>query len=131
MTTKSKREWNIDVARGFDKTMWNAMQSQRIGKKLRVEIVAEPTKEDEAKFFASCTAWTYHEQDYRFYIGENSGETVIYVYQEDMSSRNAGESILIEADKPISHLERRGQYEQIRKCCDEAAEFLFANRVWK
>lgn len=129
--TTIKDRWNIDLARGFDVTMWKAMQSQQIRDKLRITVVSEVPKEDEAKFFASCTAWTYHEQDYRFYIGENAEETVIYVYQEDMSSRNAGQSILIEADKPISYLERRGQYEQIRKCCDEAAEFLFANRVWR
>lgn len=129
--TTIKDRWNIDLARGFDLTIWKAMQSQQIRSKLRITVASEVPKKDEAKFFASCTAWTYHEQDYRFYIGENAEETVIYVYQEDMSSRNAGQSILIEADKPISYLERRGQYEQIRKCCDEAAEFLFANRVWR
>lgn len=131
MTTKSRREWNMDLARGFDKTIWNAMQSQRIGKKLRVEIVAESPKEEEAKFFASCTAWSYHEQNYRFYIHDDGEETVISVYQEDMSGRRAGSAVELELEQPISYLERRCCYEQLRDCCDEAVSFLFANRVWK
>lgn len=131
MTTKSRREWNIDLARGFDKTIWNAMQWQRIGKKLRVEIVAELPKEDEGEFFASCTAWSYHEQNYRFYIHNDGEETVIFVYQEDMSRRRAGSAVELELEQSISYLERRCCYEQIRDYCDEAVSFLFANRVWK
>lgn len=131
MTTEGRNNWNLDLARGFDLTMWNAMQEQQIGKRLRVEIVAEPPKEDEAKFFASCTAWSYHEQDYNFYIGQNPEETVISVYQEDMSGRKAGSTIEIELDTAISILERRCCYQQVRDCCDEMARFLFANRIWK
>lgn len=131
MTTESKSNWNIDLACGFDKTMWNAMQQQRIGKKLRVEIVAELPKEDEVEFFASCTAWSYHEQNYRFYIHDNGEETVISVYQEDMSARKAGSAVVIELDTAISILEHKCCYQQLRDCCDEMARFLFANRIWK
>lgn len=131
MTKKSRRDWNIDLARGFDKTMWNAMQQQRIGKKLRVEIVAEPPKEDEAEFFTSCTAWSYHEQNYRFYIHDNGEETVISVWQEDMSARKAGSAVELEIETPIFILERRCLYQQLRDCCDEAVSFLLENRIWK
>lgn len=131
MTRESGRNWNIDLARGFDNTIWSAMQRQRIGKKLRVTIVCNPPEEAEAEFFASCTAWSYHEQNYQFYISQNPEETVISVYQEDMSRRRAGSTVEIELEQPISYLERRCCYEQLRDCCDEVVNFLLANSFWK
>lgn len=130
MTKDSKQRWEIDLARGFDKTIWNAMQYQRIEKKLLVGVDFEPPKPEKAEFFASCTAWSYHEQNYRFYIHDNAEETVISVYQEDMK-RNAGIYIYVNEEQPISYLARRGCYEQLRTCCDKAVNFLLANVVWK
>lgn len=130
MTKTLKEKWYNDVARGIDVTMWKAMQAQQIGRKLRIEIAAAES-EDEAEFFASFTAWSSHEQNYRFYICDRGKETVISVYQDDMSSKNAGKSLLIETEKPISEMERRCCYAQLRNCCDEAVQFLFEVKVWK
>ncbi len=131
MTRESKQNWNNDLRRGFDVTIWNAMQAQQIGKNLRVTIVSKRPEEGKAKLFATCTAWSYHEQNYQFYIDQNPEETVISVYQEDMSRRRNGSELEIELEHPISYLERRCCYAQLRDCCDEAVNFLLANRVWK
>lgn len=123
-----RENWEKDLARGFDVTIWKGMQAQRIERELLVKIVSEPAGE----MFAICSARNQDgEQTYRFYISnETPNRTEIYVYEKNMSRENSGKEISIVADKAISDMERRCCYKQLRSYCNQIVTFLFDNRVW-
>lgn len=93
----------------FEKEMWKALQKVSMQQKVSVEIVQNPPN----KAQKVVTAETDNGEDYEFYINDSPQETTIYVYEENISGKYAGEGITLSEDESnafITYCERFRNY---------------------
>lgn len=79
----------------FEKKIWEALQKVSMRQKVCVEIVQNPPSNAQKV----VTAETDNGEDYEFYINDSPQETTIYVYEENISGKYAGEGITLSEDE--------------------------------
>jgi len=96
-------------------------------KKVQVKIIKEPLKNEEKMLQTIVSTYYHNKQNFRFYIVDAQDVTEIFIYEDNMSSKNYNKTITIEERQLMTSLNDN----EIKSYSDSIVGFLLANIEWK
>ena len=93
---------------------------------VRILIIQEPLKEDKV-LQTTINTYDENEQNFKFYIRNLKDTTLICIYEQTMSKKNAGKIMIIEEKNLMTLLNNK----KIKGYEDAIVGFLLANIEWK